>query len=221
VRLRSLRLLRRARRLRYIGNVWCQLHDHRNRGDFHYPTDNSFRHGRLLTHGRAHAAFTHAVRAAKIEFDAIGPGIHGTFDEFMPALPGVHHQRDHHRAVRPTPFDLGNLAEVGFRRTVAREFYIIEARHAQRAQVERGIARGGIDDGVADGLPDNTAPPRLEGAMGLVGGIRRRPEASQNGLGDLMPARLIDKSAIMQGSYTGYLSYIGFNRNESRAVPLM
>jgi hypothetical protein len=50
------------------------------------------------------------------------------------------------------------------------------------------------------------------------------PEATQNGLGDLMPARLVERSAIMQGRYSSYMDYMGYNwdgwDNESRAVPI-
>ena len=129
---------------------------------------------RLLADGRAHAALAHAVRAAEIQLDAVRAGIRGALHEFMPAFARVHHQRGDHRAVRPALLDLGDFAEIGLRRTVADELDVVEARHARRSQIQRRIARGDVDDGIADGFPDHAAPARFERAMGLVSRVGRR-----------------------------------------------
>ena len=94
--------------------------------------------------------------------------------ELMPALPRVNHERSDDRAVGPALLDFGNLAEIGLHRTVADEFDVIEANHAHRADIQRRVARGGINDRIANGLPDHSAPAGLEGPVHLVSRIGRR-----------------------------------------------
>src|SRR5438105_4453619 len=89
----------------------------------------------------------------------------------MPALARVHHQRRDDGMIGPALFDFGNFAEVGFGRTVADEFDVVEADHARGAEIQSGVARRDVDDRVTDSLPDDAAPTCLERAMALVGGI--------------------------------------------------
>ncbi len=78
--------------------------DDRDGRDFHHPADNFFGDGGLLADGGAHAALAHAVRAAKVQFDAIRAGIGGALDEFMPLFARVHHERGDDGVVRASVF---------------------------------------------------------------------------------------------------------------------
>ena len=157
-----------------IGDVRGEFDDDRNFGGFHDPADNRFGHVGVLSDRGAHAAFAHAVRAAEVKFDTVGAAVGGAFDEFVPALAGVDHERGDDRVIRPAVFDFLDFAEVGFGRAVADQFDVVEADHALSAEVERGVAGGDVDDGVTDGFPDDAAPTGFEGAVGLVGGVGGR-----------------------------------------------
>ena len=47
----------------------------------------------------------------------------------------------------------------------------------------RRIARGNIDDGIADGFPNDAAPAGFERAVRLVGGVGRRPGGDPERIG--------------------------------------
>ena len=157
-----------------IGDVRRELHDHRSGGDLHDPAGDFLGDIGILANGRAHAAFAHAVGAAEIELESVGASVLAALDEVVPFLAGIGHERGDDGVAGPAFFDLGDFAEVRFDRAVADEFDVVEADDAHRAEVHRGVAGGDIDDGVADGFPDEAAPPCFERAMGLVGGAGGR-----------------------------------------------
>jgi len=140
-----------------------------------------FRH---LAHGRAHAALAHAVRAAEVEFDAVGAGVfHERQDGFPALLLARHHQRDDHGAIRPVAFDAFDLFEVGVQRPVSDQLDVVQADHTAVLRHQRGVTRAVDVDHrwvFAERLPHHAAPARLEGAGDvdlLVGGwCGREPE---------------------------------------------
>ena len=88
----------------------------------------------LLPDCRAHAALAHAVRATEVQLDAVRARVLGALHEFMPVLARVHHERGDDGVIRPALLDLGDFAEVGFRRAVADEFDVVEPDHARRGR---------------------------------------------------------------------------------------
>src|ERR1019366_1496129 len=126
-----------ARGVRHISDVGGELDDYWDCRGLHDPADDLLGHRRLLADRRAHAAFAHAVRAAEVQLDAVGASVGGALDELMPTLPGIDHQRSNHGAVRPALLDFIDLAEVGFNRTVADKFDVVESDHPHSVHIER------------------------------------------------------------------------------------
>ena len=76
---------------------------------------------------------------------------------------GLDHERDDHRVVRVAPLDLGDLGEVDV--SIGRSLIssMLEMPTIRRPPiVERAQARGDVRDRLADRLPDDAAPTRVE-----------------------------------------------------------
>ena len=81
-----------------VGHVGRELDDHRNLADFLHPRRDHLRVFGHLADGRAHAALTHAVRAAEIQFERIRAGIFGATHHLVPGFAlGFDHQRSDHK----------------------------------------------------------------------------------------------------------------------------
>ena len=126
------------------------------------------------------------------------PAIGGALHEIVPVLARVDHERGDDGVIRPTLFHFRDLAEVGLGRAVADQLDVVQADHAHVAVVDRGVARGDIEDRVADRFPDDAAPAGFEGAMGLVSGVAGRPGGDPERVRGLIPARLVERSAIVR-----------------------
>src|SRR5579859_2517868 len=87
---------------------------------------------------------------------------------------GFDHQRGDDRMLRKTLFYLGNFLEIDVDRAVADELDIVEAHHAFILKIYRPITGSRIDNGLADRLPDCSAPSCFEGAHDLVSGVGGR-----------------------------------------------
>ena len=79
--------------------------------------------------------------------------------------------------------DFGDLAQVGVDGAVADELDVVEAHHALAVPIDRGVARGDVDDGVADGLPHGAAPAGIEGAHHLLAAVGGRAGGQPEGIG--------------------------------------
>ena len=77
-----------------VTDIGSEFDEDGSASDFFDPLGD---HGGIfgnLTDSAAHAAFTHAVRAAEIEFETVGAGVFGTLDDFVPGFAlGFHHKR--------------------------------------------------------------------------------------------------------------------------------
>ena len=171
----------------HVGDVGRELHDHRHLGVVLAPLGHHLDVFRNLADRRAHAAFAHAVRAAEVEFDAIGTHV---LDHRQDALPAFfhagHHQRDDHRAVGPVAFDAANLFEVLRQRAIGDQLDVVQADHAAVLGHQRGVARAiHVDDWwiFAECFPDHATPARFEGArdVDLFVGGRSRGEPERVG----------------------------------------
>src|SRR5690606_29172429 len=67
--------LRRLGRLADVGDVWRELDDHGHARVLLAPAGDHLDVFWNLADRRAHAAFTHAVRTAEVEFDTVGFGL--------------------------------------------------------------------------------------------------------------------------------------------------
>jgi hypothetical protein len=84
---------------------------------------------RDLAHRGAHAAFAHAVRAAKIELKSIAACILRPFDDLMPSLAfGLDHERDNDSMARIFLLTLVNLFKIYIERPVGYQFNSCSAR---------------------------------------------------------------------------------------------
>ena len=172
---------RGAGRLQDVGDVRRELDDHRQARMLLAPARNHLDILRHLAHRRAHPALGHAVRAAEVEFDAVGAGV---LHHRQDALPGLlfagHHQRHREGAVGPVALDLTDLAQIVGQHAVGDELDVVEADQVACRPQQRAVARAAhIDDRriLAERLPHYTAPPGLVGTVHvvrLVGGRRRR-----------------------------------------------
>ncbi len=174
----------RARRQAHVGDVGRELDDDGQAAVVLAPGRDHLDVLGHLAHGGAHAALAHAVGAAEVELDAVGPGVLHQGQDILPALLlAGHHERDDHGAVGPVALDALDLFEVGVQGPVGDELDVVQPDHMPVLRHQRGIARAVDVDhrGVfAQGLPDHAAPAGLEGAVDvdlLVGGRRRgQPE---------------------------------------------
>ena len=96
------------------------------------------------------------------------------------------HHRDDERAVRPVALDLPNLLQVGFQRPVGDQFDVVEADDAALVAVQGAVARPAhIDDrrpGLAERLPNGTAPASLERPVDVVGLVGWRRGCQPEGI---------------------------------------
>nr|GEU28076.1 hypothetical protein [Tanacetum cinerariifolium] len=154
--------LGRARRRAHVGDVGRELDDHRQPAVGLAPARDHFHVFRHLAHGRAHAPFRHAVRAAEIELDAVGARrFHERQDVSPQFFFARQHQRDNDHAVRPVLLDLRDFAQ-------------------------GRVARRHVDGGriFTQCFPHHAAPPGFEGThhvIGLVGRRRGRQPERING----------------------------------------
>ena len=110
---------RSARGHHNIGNIRRELHDDGNFGDFHDPAGDLFAIFGNLANGAAHAAFTHAVRAAIVEFDAVRAGILNAANDVVPDFRfGFHHGGNDDGTIGPGALHFGNFAKIYFQRAV-------------------------------------------------------------------------------------------------------
>ena len=112
------------------------------------------------------------MRATEVQFYPIDAGVLSAADEVMPMLSGISHQRSNEGAIRPAIFDFFQFTKIRFGRAVADELDVVEADHARASQVKSGISGGHVRCWVADGFPNDAAPSRFEGPVGLVSGVR-------------------------------------------------
>ena len=121
-----------------------------------------------LSHGSAHAALAHAMRASIVQLDTVSAGILDAADDVVPRFPlRLHHRGDDHRAVRPRPLHLGDLPQIDFERPIGDQLDVVDGEHLLIARVPGSVAVGDIQHGRADGLPHRAAPARFERAMHL------------------------------------------------------
>src|SRR6185437_1657328 len=124
------------------------------------------------TDRRAHAALAHAVRAAKVQLDAVAFGFLDAGEDLLPTLlVARHHQRGDEGAVRPGALDLFDLLKIDFKVAVGDEFDVVERDQSPVGAVHGAVARAGnIDDrrpGLAQSLPHHAAPAGAEGALDI------------------------------------------------------
>src|SRR5579859_5691309 len=118
----------------------------------------------------------HAMRASEVQLQQVGARIFCAANNLVPGcLLRFHHQRSDHRVLGKAFLHIGDLAQVVFNGAIADEFDVVQPHHAFIFQINRAIARGGVDDGFANGLPYGPAPSGIKGPHNLVGGVGRRP----------------------------------------------
>ena len=184
-------LARRAGRVADVGDVRCELDDDRHPGVLLAPGRDHLDIIRHLADRRAHAALRHAVGAAEIELDPVGSGVLDIGQDGLPAvLVARHHQGDDQRPVRPFPLDLLDLAQIDLDRPVRNQLDVGEAGHPGAVVLHRAVARRGVDDRLADGLPDDSAPACPEGAFDIVVFVRRRGGSQPKRVGRFDPDKV-------------------------------
>ena len=81
------------------------------------------------------------MRAAKIQLDAIGPGVLRLLRDLVPCLTGrFHHQRDKKRPVRMRLLHPGNLAQIHFERAIGDQLDIVEPHDLSPVVINRSVA---------------------------------------------------------------------------------
>ena len=165
--------------IKHIGDVRRQLHDHRHARVLLAPAGDHFNVFRHLPHGRSHAAFRHAVRAAEVQLDPVGTGfLHMRQDRFPRFLLARDHDRRDQSAVRVITFHRLHLAQVHLKRAVGDQLDVIEPQQPPVRSIDGTVARAvDVDDRRAlhaERFPHDTAPPRLEGAADVVFFVRWR-----------------------------------------------
>ena len=167
-----------------VGDVGGELDEHRGAGHFLDPFGD---HAGVVGHladGAAHAALAHAVGAAEVQLEAVGAGVFGALDDVVPGFAlGIDHQGGDDGVLGIALFDLGDFAEVDFDGAVGDQLDVVQAHHALAVPIDRGIARGDVDDGLADGLPDGAAPAGVEGAHDLIAAVGGRAGGEPEGVG--------------------------------------
>ena len=183
-------LVRGARGIADVGDVGGELHDHRHARILLAPAGDHLDVFRHLAHGGAHAALAHAMRAAEVELDAVAARLLDARQDGLPAfLRTRNHDGDDHGAVRPFALHLLDLLEVHLQRPVGDELDVVEAEEPAVSAVDRAIARAvDVDDGrafLAQRLPDDATPARLEGAHHVVFLVGRRRRGQPERVGRL------------------------------------
>jgi hypothetical protein len=119
------------------------------------------------------------MRAAEVEFDAVGLGILDRFQDVLPIgfLTGDHQGNDQ-GAVFPLALDLFDFLKVHLKRAVGDKFDVVQAQKAAVCPPDRAIAGArDVDDGRAFGperLPHDATPARLKCAFDVVFLVRGR-----------------------------------------------
>ena len=176
---------------RDVGNVGRQLDDHRCPRRLLHPRSDHLRVLGHLADSRAHAALAHTVRAAKVEFQRVRAGVFGAAHHLVPGFAlRFHHQRSDHQMLWVAFLHLVDFAEVVFNRPVADQLDIVEPHYLDAVQVNRAVARGGVDDWLANRLPHRAAPAGVKRAHYLPGRIRRRPAGQPERVGRFKAAKL-------------------------------
>src|SRR5215213_10585978 len=84
-----------------------------------------------LADGGAHSSLGHAMRAAEIELDSVGPG---RLDPWKDTLPGFflagHHERHDDGAIRPAALHLRDFLKVDLQGSVGDKLDVVEGRDA-------------------------------------------------------------------------------------------
>ena len=158
-----------------VGDVRRQLDDHRHARVRLGPARHHFHVFRHLADRGAHAALRHAVRTAEVDLDAVGVRIFHLLQDVLPiGLLARHHEGEDDGTVGPVAFHRLEFAQVDLERPVRDQLDVGEARDAGAVVGVGVVARGCVDDGFADGLPDHAAPARLKGADHVVFLVRGR-----------------------------------------------
>src|SRR6266581_450455 len=140
---------------RDVGDVGCELHDHRDRGDFLYPFDDLAGVIGHLAHGAPHAPLAHPVRAPEVELDPVRARVLGLLHHLVPRLLlRFDHERRDYGVLRIIPLHLGDLFEVLGDGPVTDQLDVVEAHHAVLAEVYRAVTGEDIDDRLTDRFPD-------------------------------------------------------------------
>src|SRR6185437_13205942 len=104
-------------------------------------------------------------------------------DDVVPGLAvGLDHEGDDEGVVGIFLLNFLDFAEVVFDGAVADELDVAEAHDAAASEVYGGVARGGVADLRADGLPDGSAPACVKGAHDLSGGVGGRAGREPEGV---------------------------------------
>ncbi|MCY1512372.1 hypothetical protein D9M68_468310 [compost metagenome] len=119
------------------------------------------------------------MRTAEVELDAVGAGFFHQRQDRLPRLfLAGHHDRGDQGPVRPVHLDLLHFAQVHIKVAVGDELDIVEAQQPAVGTPDRAVARSvDVDDRrsfFAERFPDDAAPARLEGALDVIGLVRRR-----------------------------------------------
>ena len=127
------------------------------------------------------------MRAAEIQFDAVGPGVLRALGDLVPRLAvRFDHERDEQGVVRIGLLDAGDLAEVVVEGAVGDEFDVVQAEQLSAVVVDAAVAGGDVDDRLeAERLPDGPAPAGVERPADLVFGIGRRGRREPERVGRL------------------------------------
>src|SRR5579885_1012343 len=169
-----------------VGDVRSELDEDGRAGFLLDPGGDHFGVVGDLADGGAHAAFAHPVRAAEVEFEAVGAGILGLLHDFVPGFAlGFDHEGSDDGVPGIAFLYFGDFAKVDVERAVGDELDVVEAHHALAVEIDGGIARRDVDDGLAEGFPDGAAPAGVESAHDLFAAIGGRSGGEPEGIGGM------------------------------------
>ena len=175
--------LGRARHHADVGDIGCELHQHRRARNFFHPASDQLGVFGNLSDGAAHAALAHAVRAAEIQLQAVGARVFGLAHDLVPGLAlRLHHQRSDHCMLRIAFLHFGNFAQVHVQRAIGDQLDIVESHHALAIPIHGGVTRRDVDDGLAQRLPHRAAPAGIEGPHHLLAAIGGRSGRKPEGI---------------------------------------
>ena len=176
-----------ARRIAHIRDVRGQLHDHRHTGVRLGPAGDHLDIFGNLADGGTHAALGHAMRTTEIQLHPVAFGVFHLAQDIFPArLFTRHHQAGDKRPVRPCTLHRLDFLKIHIQRPVGNQLNVVQPEQAPVRAPDRTVARpADIDDmGIEPkGLPDNTAPPGLEGADNIIFLVGRRRRSQPEGIG--------------------------------------
>src|SRR3984885_1200737 len=131
-----------ARDLPDVGDVGCQLHQHRRARLFLHPARDHLGVLGHLTDGTAHAALAHSMRTTEVQLQAVGARVFGAPHNVVPGFArGLHHQRRDYRVPGVALLHLGDLAQIRFDGPVRNQLDIVQTHHALPVPIDRGITR--------------------------------------------------------------------------------